>query len=162
MNNLKWFGRGPHESYPDKKLAAHIGLYSGSVADQHEEYVRPQENGAKCDVSWAMLSDKRGLGMLFAGLPNFSFNVHDYSDEDLTAAEHTYELDRREVVTLDIDYAQGGLGSNSCGPGPLGPYQLKPEPAILEFMMRPTFDVAGDLFAAALALPKTGRAERHP
>ena len=154
MDNLKWYGRGPHENYPDKKLAAHIGLYSGKVADQHEEYVRPQENGAKCDVSWAMLHDSRGLGVLFAGLPAFSFNVHDYSDMDLTLAEHTYELEQQETITLDIDYAQGGLGSNSCGPGPLEQYQLKPEPATLEFVMRPAVNGADDLFVVARRLPE--------
>jgi hypothetical protein len=124
------------------------------VADQHEEYVRPQENGAKCDVSWAMLYDNSGLGVLFVGLPVFSFNAHDYSDMDLTLAEHTYELQRRESITLDIDYAQGGLGSNSCGPGPLEQYQLKPNPATLEFVMCPAVNGMDDLFAVALRLPQ--------
>lgn len=154
MENLKWYGRGPHENYPDKKLAAHVGLYGGKVADQHEDYVRPQENGAKCDVSWAMLHDGRGLGMLFAGLPAFQFNAHDYADMDLTVAEHTWELERQEAVTVNIDFAQGGLGSASCGPGPLEPYQLKPEPAVLEFAMRPAVYGACDPFELARRLPE--------
>jgi beta-galactosidase/beta-glucuronidase len=154
LENLKWYGRGPHENYPDKKLAAHIGLYSGKVKDQHEEYVRPQENGAKCDVSWCMLHDSRGLGLLFAGTPTFSFTAHDYSDIDLTLAEHTYELEHQELITLDIDYRQGGLGSNSCGPEPLEKYRLMPEPAVLEFVMRPAVNGCDDLFGKARKLPE--------
>ncbi len=153
MDRLKWYGRGPHENYPDKKTAAHSGLYSGTVAEQHEEYTRPQENGAKCDVAWAMLHDARGLGVLFAGQPSFSFNAHDYSDMDLTLAEHTYELERQEAITLDIDYAQGGLGSASCGPGPLEQYQLKAEPAVLEFVIRPAVHGQDDLFGKARRVP---------
>ena len=154
MNNLKWYGRGPHENYPDKKTAAHIGLYGGKVEDQHEFYVRPQENGAKQDVSWAMLHDSRGLGVLVAGQPSFSFNAHDYSDMDLTMAEHAHELERQETITLNIDYAQGGLGSASCGPGPLEQYQLKPEPAVLEFVLRPAVNGADDLFMKARRVPE--------
>jgi len=146
LDGVTWYGRGPHENYPDKKLAAHIGLYSGTVEEQHEEYVRPQENGAKCDVSWVMLCDSRGPGILFSGQQSFSFTVHDYSDMDATMAEHTFELKRHGTTTLDIDHAQGGLGSNSCGPGPLDQYQLHPLPVGLELWMHPVTGKAFDPF----------------
>ncbi len=154
MDRVKWYGRGPHENYQDKKLSAHIGLYSGLVEDQHEDYVRPQENGAKCDVSWAMLHDARGLGLLAAGVSAFSFSAHDYSDMDLTVAEHAHELERQPEITWNIDYAQGGLGSNSCGPEPLEQYRLMPEPAVLEFVLRPAVHGADDLFQLARKLPE--------
>ena len=146
VDRVKWYGRGPHENYPDKKTAAHVGLYAGTVADQHEQYVRPQENGAKTDVQWAMLHDARGLGLLFAGDPIFTFSAHNYDDRDLTLAEHTYELERSEFVHVNIDFAQNGLGSASCGPGPLEQYLLPAEPATLRFSIRPAIHGADDLF----------------
>ncbi len=154
VDRVKWYGRGPHENYSDKKTAAHVGLYSGTVAEQHEEYVRPQENGAKTDVQWAMMHDARGLGLLFVGEPTFTFSAHDYTDHDLTLAEHTYELERSEFVHLNIDLAQNGLGSASCGPGPLEQYILPVAPATLRFTMRPAVHGSDDLFAVARTLPE--------
>jgi hypothetical protein len=58
------------------------------------------------------------------------------------------------IVTLNIDAAQGGLGSNSCGPGPLEQYLLRPEPMTLEFAMRPAVHGADDLFAKARRIPE--------
>jgi hypothetical protein len=154
LKNIKWYGRGPHENYPDKKTAAHIGFYASTVAEQHENYVRCQENGAKSDVSFCMLHDARGLGLLFAGRPSFLFTAHDYSDMDLTVAGHACDLEHQEDITLDIDAAQCGLGSESCGPGPLEKYTLKPEPMELEFVIRPAVNGQDDLFMKARRVPE--------
>ena len=56
-------------------------------------------------------------------MPNFS--AHRYTPEDLTAALHTTDLTRRGEIILHLDHAHQGLGSNSCGPGPLPQYELK-------------------------------------
>ena len=56
-NDLTWYGRGPHESYWDRKTSAAIGYYSGSVWEQTFQYVRPQETGNKTDVFWMTLSN---------------------------------------------------------------------------------------------------------
>ncbi len=153
LDRVKWYGRGPWEAYPDKKLYAPVGLHSASLFDLHEEYVRPQENGAHCDTQWVALHDERGVGLLFAGEPSFSFNAHDYSDEHLTEVEHAQELESGEHTWLTIDVAHGGLGSNSCGPGPLDCYELKPVPASLSFTLKPVQLGADDLFRTARRLP---------
>ncbi len=45
--NLKWFGRGPHENYCDRNSSAFVDLYQSKVEDQYFPYIRPQENGYK-------------------------------------------------------------------------------------------------------------------
>lgn len=118
FERLIWQGRGPQESYPDKKTGALLGRYETTVEATHEPYVRPQENGAHEDTAFAALLNARGVGLLAAG-ENFSFSAHHYTPEMLTKAQHTYELARTEEITLLLDGAMGPLGSNSCGPEPL-------------------------------------------
>ncbi len=127
-DRLEWYGKGPHESYPDMKESAWVGIHAMTVADTHEPYIRPQENGAHEDTRVLAVMSSQGRGLLVAGDivygDGFSFSAHDYSVEALTAAEHTYELKREERTTLCLDYRQGGLGSNICGPEPQEKYKL--------------------------------------
>lgn len=122
---LKWFGRGPVESYPDRKFAAHFGRYGGSVAEQYFPYIVPQENGNKEDVRWFSLQDAERSGVEFqtTGAP-FSFSALHYAPEDLTAAYHPSELTPRPEVTVLLDAAQRGLGTASCGPDTLPQYHV--------------------------------------
>ncbi|MDW7658383.1 MAG: beta-galactosidase domain 4-containing protein, partial [Bacillota bacterium] len=155
LRQAAWYGRGPQESYPDKKSAALIGLYQADVADLHEPYVRPQENGAHADCRWLTLTDVRGVGLLIAARTVFSFTAHDYPDEALTAADHDHELEYDADHTwLTIDAAQNGLGSNSCGPEPLLQYRLLPRPAELSFCLRPYGDGLHDPFERAGVWPR--------
>ena len=119
-----WYGRGQHENYPDRKESAPVGIYHGKVEDQYIPYIRPQEYGNKCDVRWAAVTDLRGVGLLVVGMPLLNVSVHHYSDQDLTQARHTYELKRCDETILNLDWSQSGLGSNSCGPGPLDEYLI--------------------------------------
>lgn len=64
-------------------------------------------------------------------------SANHYTTADLTQAKHTYELIRRETITLNLDYKQSGLGSASCGPGRLEKYQLKPEETHYRVRLRP-------------------------
>lgn len=50
------------------------------------------------------------------------------SSSDSTSAQHTFELKKREDITLNLDYRQSGLGGASCGPGTLDQYLVKPDP----------------------------------
>ena len=118
FERLHWYGRGPHESYPDKKEGALLGLYRASVAETHEPYIYPQENGSHADTRFVLVSDTAGRGLLIAG-EDFSFSAHHYSQEALTKALHTYELKDEDMTELCFDGVMGPLGSNSCGPEPL-------------------------------------------
>lgn len=124
---FEWYGRGPHESYSDKKDSALIGLYSGTVKEQEEFYVRPQENGNKADVRWAAVTDIYGRGLFVDSDEPINVSVHKYTDEALTKAEHIHELEYINETVLNLDYKVSGLGSASCGPEPLEKYWVKPE-----------------------------------
>jgi beta-galactosidase/evolved beta-galactosidase subunit alpha len=134
---VTWYGRGPGESYPDSRLAGHIDVFRSPVEKLHTPYVRPQENGNHCDTRWVALTDDKGAGLLFAGAPTLMFSAHRYSDADCEAAKHDGELPMRNEITLHLDHGQRGLGSASCGPGPLPRYVLKPEEFAFTMLLRP-------------------------
>jgi len=136
-NTFTWYGRGPHENYCDRKIGAPIGVYRGTVDDQYVPYIVPQENGNKTDVRWASLTDDNGTGLLIVGMPLLEVSAHHFTTEDLTRAKHTYELKRREAITLNLDYKQSGLGGASCGPDTLPKYHVKPQPVHFKVRMRP-------------------------
>lgn len=138
LETFTWFGRGPHESYSDRKLGAKIGRYCGTVADQYVVYQMPQENGNKTEVRWATLTDETGNGWRVAGGASLlDVSVHHFTAEDLTKAMHTYELPWRDEITLNVDYAQCGLGNASCGPGVLPQYLLAPTPVRFSVRLEP-------------------------
>ena len=151
-----WYGLGPHETYQDRKDSAMIGVYSGTVCEQHVPYIRPQENGAKGECRWAAVTDSMGAGLMAVAPEgsSFSFNVHDYTDRQLTQAQHTVELPRGGETTVSVDLAVGGLGSNSCGPEPLEQYRLYlSEPVSYSFTLRPVQRQAMDFMTAARVVP---------
>lgn len=137
FDRFAWYGRGPHESYADRKESARVGIYRGTVQDQYVPYIFPQENGNKTEVRWAAVTDLRGSGLLAVGMPLLNVSAHHYTPEDFTEARHTYELVRRAETILNLDYAQAPLGSASCGPGPLDKYLLKAGPTEFSVRLRP-------------------------
>jgi len=136
-NMFTWYGRGPHENYCDRKEGAAVGVYSGTVDDQYVPYIMPQENGNKTDVRWVSLTNGEGIGLLAIGMPLMEVSAHYFTTEDLTKAKHTFELKRRDYITLNLDYRQSGLGGASCGPDTLPKYQIKPEPVRFKVRIRP-------------------------
>ena len=111
-SKLKWYGRGPHESYSDRKYSAFIGEYSGSVKDQYYPYIRPQENGNKTDVKWATFENDKGDGLIIYGIPLFNLSAHQYSLENLTKATHTHMIKDNGPVTVNMDHKVMGLGGD--------------------------------------------------
>ena len=124
--NLKWFGRGPYENYADRKTSAFVGVYESTVADQYVPYIRPQENGYKTDTRWLTLTDDSGNGLLFVGDPLICFaalnNIHDdfespgklsqYRKDAKSANTHTIDVKPRDLVNLNIDLGQMGVGGD--------------------------------------------------
>lgn len=122
-----YLGRGPQESYWDRKTGAFVGLYKQTVAEQYWKYVRPQENGNKTDVRWAAVTDTNGNGLLFVGLPLLEVSAHhnvlaDFESEirsfdnqrDQTSAinRHTNDVKPRDLTSVNIDYKQMGVGGD--------------------------------------------------
>lgn len=137
FDRISWFGNGPHESYSDRKDSALLGVWSGTVAEQYHPYIRPQEYGNKTDVRWARVINARGEGLQVTGVPLVNVSVHEYSLENLTEAAHTTDLKKDGLTHLYVDLAQCGLGSNSCGPGPMEKYQLKEKSYEFAFALKP-------------------------
>ncbi|MFL5802194.1 MAG: glycoside hydrolase family 2 TIM barrel-domain containing protein [Roseiflexaceae bacterium] len=136
LDRVLWLGRGPGESYADSQQAARFGLWRASVDELCTPYVRPQENGNHTGTRWVALQDARGAGLLVVGDPTLEFSAHRFTTEDIDRAEHTYELVPRPTITLHLDYRQNGLGTGSCGPGVMPPYQLHAEPFIFRLRLR--------------------------
>ena len=129
LENMRYYGRGPRENYIDRKTASFVGLYDSTVTEQYEPYVRPQDNGYKCDVRWAEFVADDGRGVRFsASEPMFVQALH-YSMEDMEFSRHRNgqqrfraPLDPRDEVCLNLDFRQLGLGGASCGPRPMKKY----------------------------------------
>lgn len=121
--DVKYFGMGPQESYVDKHQGASHGLYYSKVSELHEDYIRPQENGSHYDCDYVELSNNR-YGIVAVAQTTFSFQASHYTQEELEKKAHNYELEQADSTILCVDYAQNGIGSNSCGPTVLEQYKL--------------------------------------
>lgn len=129
FSNLKWFGRGPFENYPDRKHAAHIDTYSSAVDRQFVPYISNQENGAKQDCKWLNLEEKKGAKIKISSQENFGFSALEVSPKQLDRIERDqgryYELTKEKGVHLCIDNAHMGLGGiDSWLSEPLDSYLL--------------------------------------
>lgn len=152
LENLEWYGRGPHENYVDRKRSAEVGRYRSTVTEQYVRYPWPQETGNKEEVRWAALTNADGSGVLVVADRTFSMTALHFTAGDLVRAKHFNELTPRPEVILCVDYAQCGLGNGSCGPGVLPKYNLRPVPARYGFSLRPLTPALGD--PALLAHPE--------
>lgn len=138
LNHLEWYGRGPWESYPDRKSACDVGRWDSAVDRQATPYPRPQETGSHQDTRWLALRDAEGEGMLVLSLgDHFAFSALPYRTADLAAARRYVDLSPRAETVLSIDAAQCGLGNSSCGPGVLAKYAVLPEPDRLRYAIAP-------------------------
>ena len=136
IDEVEWFGGGPGEAYADSTQAAVIGRYRRRVADLQTPYVYPQENGSRRAVRWATLRGPAD-GVRIEGDPTFDLTVRRWTTEDLDAARHTSDLKAGDRVFVNLDVAQTGLGTASCGPGVLPQHVLPAEPATWSIRLIP-------------------------
>lgn len=137
FDRFAWFGRGPQESYSDRKGGTLINLYRGTVAEQFEPYIIPQENGNKTDTRWCSLLNSEGKGLLVVAGTLMNTSVMHYTQTNLYEAMHTYDLKEIDGTVLNIDYGQTGIGNGSCGPGNLEAFKLKAVPTQFTYQLRP-------------------------
>lgn len=123
---LEWFGRGPHESYPDRRRGARVGRWASTVADQAVPYIRPQESGGRADVRWLELRREDGFGVRIAFDRPRQVSVLHHSAADLDAALHDTDLRPRREAIVTLDAVHRGVGTASCGPDTLEPYLVRP------------------------------------
>jgi beta-galactosidase len=109
------------------------------VADAFTPYIFPQETGNRSEVRWAALLDQAGNGFLIRGLPEINISVWPYSQEDISNARHTSELPKRDIVTVNIDHAQMGVGGDdswSSNGWPHTKYLIPAGPMSYRFSLR--------------------------
>jgi beta-galactosidase len=147
---MSWFGRGPNESYWDRKTGSAVGLYSGPVDEQFHPYVRPQETGNKTDVRWLALTNKEGVGLLAVGMPLLSASAWPFTMDDLEKARHNNELPRRKTITVNLDYKQMGVGGDDSWGARTHPEYTLPSGAYgYRFRLRPYAPAMGDIQSVA-------------
>ena len=138
FDTMRWYGRGPHETYWDRKTGAAIGVYEGRVTDHVHHYVRPQENGNKSDVRWVAFRNPAGIGLLAVGMPDLNVSAWPFSMDDLEQATHDYLLPVRDVITVNLDHRQMGVGGdNSWGARTHPQYTIPSGDYTWKFRLRP-------------------------
>ncbi|MGM0619752.1 MAG: glycoside hydrolase family 2 TIM barrel-domain containing protein [Bacteroidota bacterium] len=125
FKNMSWYGRGPQETYQDRKSGAAFGIYEGVIKDQAYPYIFPQETGNKTDVRWVSFTNDSGKGIKISGLPQIDVTAIPYTPEMLERSTHHYQLQNMSVFNVQVDYKQRGVGgNNSWGLKPLDKYRM--------------------------------------
>lgn len=128
-DQLAWFGRGPHETYWDRKTGARVSLYKSPVEQQIEHYIRPQENANKTDVRWMALTNEAGIGLKAIGNKPLNASAWPYLQSDIdfrqgdasasasglvpVTTKHAIDVPMRDLVTFNIDHLQMGVGGDT-------------------------------------------------
>jgi beta-galactosidase len=122
---LTWYGRGPWDNYPDRKVSCPIGLWKSTVSQQYVHYPRPQDSGNHEDCTYVELKTKKGKVIRIEAIDApFSFSALPYTAQYIASKTHDYELQDEGKTFLSIDCAVMGLGNSSCGPGVLKKYTI--------------------------------------
>ncbi len=143
IKTVEWYGRGPHESYVDRKTSAAIGLWRGAIAEQDHDFMRPQDTGNKVDVRWMELSGA-GNGLRVVGETPLMMNALAFPYTDLyRRAPGTWkssDIVPHGQVSLLIDAAQWGVGGDTTWSDvgkPHMQYRTKLEPTRVAFRFEP-------------------------
>ncbi len=157
VDTVQWYGRGPHESYQDRKTGAPLGLWRGRIADQYHDYMRPQESGNKVDVRWMELGQPGVGGLRVTGTEPLSVNALAFPYDDLTrrapGTRRSTDIVPREHVSLMIDAVQSGVGGDNswdAGGRPLPHYRIPLAARSYSFRLAP---FSGDGTNPAAAKP---------
>ena len=143
LDQLEWYGRGPHESYADRQTSALVGIYKSTVTEQFFPYARPQETGNHTEVRWVKVTNAEGKGLQFIGDEHINFNALHFTTDDLDPGmekgqTHAGSLKERDAVYLNIDHKQMGVGgNNSWGALPLEKYRLTYKDYSYSFWIKP-------------------------
>ncbi len=153
FDQMSWYGRGPYETYQDRKTSAFVDVYSGSVAQQYHAYLRPQENGNKTDVRWLKITNEDGEGLLFEGDQLLEVSAHHNLIDDFETPfdeegkkivnspedqRHTTDVKPRDLTAVDIDLKQMGVGGdNSWGALTHEKYRLTEPEYTYQYTIKP-------------------------
>ena len=128
FTDVSWYGKGPEETYWDRKTGQKTSLYSGKVEEQFHRYSRPQETGNKTDVRWMEVSSKNlklkvsGQELLNTSVWPFDMKEIDFNSDDgaesasglvPVTTKHGADIKIGNTVQWNIDYLQMGVGGDT-------------------------------------------------
>ena len=142
LNQAKWFGRGPGESYPDKKASQKVGVWAvDSVRDLDVPYDVPQENGNRMDTRWVKLlrSEAHSSGIMARRTDEsvFSFAASHYAADTIQKATHPPDLAEDDATLLRLDVDVAGVGTGACGPAVREDLMVRCEKVSFGFSLEP-------------------------
>jgi len=158
MENLTWYGRGPWDSYVDRKEACFPAIYNSTVAAQQTDYILPQEHGTKQEVRWMALTNSEGTGAMFAAPDVMAASALHYRAEDNyttrdSRVKHPTDFKKCTTTVVSLDAKTRGLGNASCGPDVLDKYELKASNTSFRFFIMPITKDTDKAKAARVNMP---------
>lgn len=112
-DNVQWYGLGEAETYADRKKGAKLGIYQNKIVDNIARYMVPQECGAKEEVRWAKVTDRKGRGMYFEmDREPVMFSALPYTPHEMENAMHPYELPQIHYTVVRVAKGQMGIGGD--------------------------------------------------
>ena len=158
MEQLSWFGRGPWDSYVDRKEACFPSIYNSTVSEQREDYILPQEHGTKQEVRWLSVTNSDGKGLLYVAPDQMAASAVHFRPEDNytnrnSRSRHTYQFKSCDNTVVSLDAATRGLGNASCGSDVLDKYELKSTNTSFRFFIIPVTKDVDIAKAARVNMP---------
>ncbi len=124
MEQVEYFARGPWSNYVDRKTGSHAAVYTTTVTDMYEHFIRPQSMGNREDLRFLKLTAADGFGLMVETEGRVNFSALHNTEQDFADVNHDWQLKHRDETVLHFDYMQRGLGNGSCGPGTLDKYKV--------------------------------------
>jgi beta-galactosidase len=135
FGEMQWLGRGPFETYPDRKTGARKGIYSSTVEDAYVPYIIPQDHGNRTDVHWMSLTSMEGIGLLVSGDDLFNFSAQKYDPDNLDRSYYAFQLQDSDAITLNLDHRVSGVGCTAISV--MNKYRVLPGPYEFSFTLKP-------------------------
>ncbi|CAN6567119.1 unnamed protein product [Malus baccata var. baccata] len=141
LDQIKWYGRGPFECYPDRKAAAHVAVYEQNVGDMHVPYIVPGECSGRADVRWVTFQNKDGFGIyasIYGSSPPMQINASYYTTAELDRPTHNHDLVKGDDIGVHLHHKHMGLaGDNSWSPCVHEEYLIPAVPYSFSFRLCP-------------------------
>jgi len=132
---MEWLGRGPFETYPDRKTGARMGIYKSTVEHAYVPYIIPQDHGNRTDVHWMSLTSNEGMGLFVTGDKLFHFSAQKYDPGNLDRSYYAFQLKDTDGITLNLDHRVSGVGCTAISV--MNKYRVLPETYQFSFTIQP-------------------------
>ena len=132
LEDLEWFGTGPHETYPDRRRSGLVGRWESTVTDQLRP-VHPAAGERRPRRRPLAGASRRGRRAACGSTSTAAPGLGDAPSRRRPRRRRptTSTSSPRPETIVHLDAAHRGLGTASCGPDTLPEYLLRPRPYTL-------------------------------